>query len=129
MCLEGVDQPLLVLAACRDGLACDTEDDGAGDAVALRALAFDDMQDVLFAETVVFDTMFLQPFKAFLKGTKIILVAHCLDDVATGYDAHLWVKCLEHLHVGVVHTVEDDGVSFLKDVVFFCHVYAFSLQR
>ncbi len=121
MRVEGMDQSLLVLAACCDGFARDAEDDGATDAIALGAFSLDDMQELFFRKTVVFVAMSLQFVQTFLKSTKFFLVPHGFDDIASSYDSHFWVKCLEHLHVGVVDAIKDDGVSFLKDEVFFCH--------
>ena len=65
--------------------------------------------------------MLLQLEYILLEGAHLFLVAQHLDDVAPRHDAQFGVQCLDELHIGVVHAIEDDGVYVFEYNQFFYH--------
>ena len=51
-----------------------------------------------------------------------LIIAQDADHIAAGYDAELGEQGLEHLQVGVVHSIEHYGVYIFEDYMFLYQV-------
>ena len=55
--------------------------------------------------------MLFKSDNALLKSAHFFFVSHHLDYIASGNDAELGVQSFDHLYVGIVYTVKDNGIN------------------
>ena len=83
------------------------------------------MEQLFFSQTIVLEDVLLQFLYDFFEGTHLQLVANDVDDVAARHDAELRIECLQHLHVGILHAIQQQGVDVLDEDVLFYHSSGF----
>ena len=123
--LIGFDERLLVGAASTNRAARDAIHNHALNAFSFRAFSARNAQQLFLRQAVVFKDVLLQFHHDFLEGTHLQLVANDVDDVTSGHDSELGIECLQHLHIGVVHAIEQHWVDVLDKDVLFYHSFLF----
>ena len=106
-----VNEFLLVGCLGHDGLAGNAVADHPLYTVGLSLFAFDDVEDVLVQNTVVFQYVHPHFLYVFLNLGHFLLIAKDADDIISCHDAQFGEKRFEHLQVTVVDAVEHYRVN------------------
>ena len=126
--MVGLYEGLLVGCSGTYRASRDAIDDGSFRSGALRALASRDVQEFFLRQAVVLEDVFLQLLHVLLEGAEFQLVAHDVEYVASAHDAELGIERLEHLHVGVVHAIEQKRVDVVDEDMLFNHSPIFNAK-
>ena len=67
----------------------------------------------LLLQRVELRTILLQLEDVFFKGSHLLLITQHLDHISACDDAQFRIKCLDELHIRVVHPIENNGIYVL----------------